>query len=63
MRIKTYFLLLTISLGYTNAQKWETPLIDGYGEVKYFEKTAIQPNPSSQYKLLFDIKIKQKKMV
>jgi len=61
MRIKTYFLLLTISLGYTNAQKWETPLIDGYGEVKYFEKTAIQPNPSSQYKLLFDIKDLTKK--
>lgn len=61
MRIKIYFLLLTISLGYTNAQKWETPLIDGYGEVKYFEKTAIQPNPSSQYKLLFDIKDQTKK--
>ncbi len=61
MKIKTFFILLIISLGYTNAQKWETPIIDGYGEVKYFEKAAIQPNPSLEYKLLFDIKDQTKK--
>ena len=38
MKIKTYLLLIIIPLGYLNAQGWETPIIDGYGEVKYFEK-------------------------
>ena len=56
MKIKTYLLLIIIPLGYLNAQGWETPIIDGYGEVKYFEKAEIKPNPSVDYKLLFDIK-------
>ena len=56
MKIKTYLLLIIIPLGYLNAQGWETPIIDGYGEVKYFEKAKIKPNPSVDYKLLFDIK-------
>ena len=56
MKIKTYLLLIIIPLGYLNAQGWETPIIEGYGEVKNFENTEIQPNPSVDYKLLFDIK-------
>mgnify|MGYP005725903717 CR=1 FL=1 len=56
MKIKTYLLLIIIPLGYLNAQGWETPIIDGYGEVKYFEKAKIKPNSSVDYKLLFDIK-------
>ena len=56
MKIKTYLLLIIIPLGYLNAQGWETPIIDGYGEVKYFEKAEIKPNSSVDYKLLFDIK-------
>mgnify|MGYP006161187851 CR=1 FL=1 len=55
MKIKIDLLLIIISSVFLNAQEWETPVIDGYGEVKYFEKAAIQPNPSLEYKLLFDI--------
>ena len=56
MKIKIYLLLIIIPLGHLNAQGWETPIIDGYGEVKYFEKAKIKPNPTVDYKLLFDIK-------
>jgi intracellular sulfur oxidation DsrE/DsrF family protein len=37
------------------AQEWQTPLIEGYGEIKYNDKTAEQPNPIQEYKLLFDV--------
>jgi len=37
------------------AQEWQTPLIEGYGEIKYIDKTAEQPNPIQEYKLLFDV--------
>ncbi|OUW35159.1 MAG: hypothetical protein CBD39_01525 [Flavobacteriaceae bacterium TMED179] len=56
MKIKTYLLILIVYSACMNAQKWETPIIDGFGEVKYFDKANIQPNPSLKYKLLFDIK-------
>jgi intracellular sulfur oxidation DsrE/DsrF family protein len=44
-----------------SAQEWQTPLIKGYGEIKYFDQTAQQPDPSGEYKLLFDIKSDQLK--
>ena len=56
MNIRSFFILVLFSLGNINAQDWQTPVIQGYGEVKYFDKAAVQPNPKSEYKLLFDIK-------
>ena len=46
---------------YINAQEWETPIINGYGEVKYFDQAASQFNKQLEYKLIFDIKSNQVK--
>ena len=61
MNIRSFFILVLFSLGNINAQDWQTPVIQGYGEVKYFDKAAVQPNPKSEYKLLFDIKCEAEK--
>lgn len=38
------------------AQNWKTPAIDGYGRIVEFEEdVAVQPNPNSEYKILFHI--------
>lgn len=42
-------------------QEWQTPLIEGYGEIKYFDQTAQQPDPNQEYKLLFDVKSDEQK--
>jgi intracellular sulfur oxidation DsrE/DsrF family protein len=47
------FTLLFASYFY--AQEWQTPLVEGYGEVKYFDQAAAQPIPEKEYKLLFDV--------
>lgn len=54
------FLAFILS-GSLSAQEWQTPLIHGYGEIKYFDQTAQQPDPTGEYKLLFDIKSDQLK--
>ena len=56
MKTHYYFLLAFISLGSLHAQEWQTPIIEGYGEVKYFSEAAVQPDTSLSYNLLFDIK-------
>ncbi len=61
MDSRSFFILVLFSFGITNAQDWQTPVIDGYGEVKYFDKAAVQPNPEATYKLLFDIKSEAEK--
>ncbi len=38
------------------AQDWETPVIQGYGKIKYFKDAAVQPDSSLDYNLIFDIK-------
>jgi intracellular sulfur oxidation DsrE/DsrF family protein len=40
---------------YSFAQEWQTPLIEGYGKIKYVDKAAELPNPVQEYKLLFDV--------
>ncbi|MDA8871552.1 DsrE family protein [Flavobacteriaceae bacterium] len=44
-----------LCVSHLQGQEWQTPLIDGYGEIKYFEDTAQQPDPTKEYKLIFDI--------
>ena len=55
MRQKRYFLFALFSIAFVKAQEWQTPVIEGYGEVKYFENAAVQPDPSLEYHLLYDI--------
>ena len=61
IRISKIFISIIIISNYTNAQEWETPIIQGYGEVKYFDQAASQLNKQLQYKLIFDIKSNQVK--
>ena len=42
-------------------QEWQSPLIKGYGEIKYFDQAAEHPDPNQEYKLLFDITSDKKK--
>ena len=61
IRISKIFISIIIISNYTNAQEWETPIIKGYGEVKYFDQAASQLNKQLEYKLIFDIKGNQVK--
>ena len=61
IRISKIFISIIIISNYTNAQEWETPIIKGYGEVKYFDQAASQLNKQLEYKLIFDIKSNQVK--
>ena len=61
IRISKIFISIIIISNYTNAQEWETPIIKGYGEVKYFDQAASQLNKQLEYKLIFDIKSDQVK--
>ena len=56
MKQKRYFLFALFLIAFVKAQEWQTPVIEGYGEVKYFENAAVQPDPSLEYHLLYDIK-------
>lgn len=48
-------LFFFISSPFLTAQEWQTPLIEGYGEVINFQEAAQQPNSEQEYKLLFDV--------
>ncbi len=50
--------ILVVSLGVSagaQAAEWTTPLIDGYGKIKYNESAKFQPKQDEQYKVVFDI--------
>ena len=38
------------------AQEWESPIVEGYGKIKYFSDAAVQPDSTLQYNLVFDLK-------
>ena len=59
IKINTTFLWIILVSNYIIAQDWETPIIKGYGEVKFFEQAASQLNKQLDYKLIFDIKSNQ----
>jgi intracellular sulfur oxidation DsrE/DsrF family protein len=52
----SYILFFFLTFKFLSAQEWETPVINGYGEIKYFKDAAEQPDPSLEYNLIFDIK-------
>lgn len=50
--------ILIVSLGISTgalATDWTTPLIDGYGKIKYDENAKFQPKQDEQYKVVFSI--------
>jgi len=36
-------------------KKWETPLIKGYGAIKYYKNSARQPDKNLDYKVMFHV--------
>ncbi len=57
--IKMFFVILLLIVCSNNsyAQKWEYPVIKGYGPVHPLPDAAVQPDKSIEYKILFDITI------
>ena len=53
IRISKIFISIIIISNYTNAQEWETPIIKGYGEVKYFDqlKSVLKQESSKEVAL------------
>jgi len=46
-----YILLISKS----KAQEWVTPIIDGYGKIKYSKNIAVQPDNNLEYKIVYKI--------
>ncbi|MFT7066771.1 MAG: intracellular sulfur oxidation DsrE/DsrF family protein [Sediminicola sp.] len=47
------FLIISTTI---SAQEWTTPIIKGYGKIKYFENVAQQPDSTLNYYMVFDVK-------
>lgn len=59
---KFFSVLVVLFIGnQLKAQEWETPIIEGYGKIKYFKETAVQPDSNLQYNLVFDVKEEKEK--
>tara|TARA_B110000444_G_scaffold259707_1_gene304351 strand:- start:435 stop:911 length:477 start_codon:yes stop_codon:yes gene_type:complete len=43
------------------AQEWVTPVINGYGKIKYSKNIAVQPDSDLEYKLVYKITTDQKR--
>ena len=38
-----------------SAQNWVTPVIDGYGKIKYSKNVAVQPDKDLEYNIVYKI--------
>ena len=61
MKYSISLILILVLTFQINAQEWQTPAIDGYGKIKYYEDAAEQPDTSLTYKMVFDIKDEKEK--
>ncbi len=61
MKSSISLVLILILSFQMKAQEWQTPAIDGYGKIKYYEDAAEQPDTSLTYKMVFDIKDEKEK--
>ena len=50
-----FFAFSFIFFNFLTAQQWETPIVEGYGEIQYFKEAQEQPNANQDYKIIFDI--------
>lgn len=51
-KISLLFLLVSVLV---NGQEWVTPVIEGYGKIKYSEDVAVQPDNNLEYKIVYKI--------
>lgn len=55
LKLSFVMLLPFLWMGTSQAQKWEYPVIKGYGPVHPLPHAAVQPDRALQYKILFDV--------
>ena len=54
MKKTLFFLFLSFSM-FITAQEWVTPVINGYGKIKYSKNVAVQPDNNLTYKIVYKI--------
>lgn len=52
---KLLFITLIFLSTIIYAQEWVTPVIDGYGKIKYSKDVAVQPDTNLAYKIVYKI--------
>ena len=57
---KIYLIALLFSCS-LSAQEWVTPIINGYGKIKYSKSVAVQPDNDLEYKLVYKITTDEKR--
>lgn len=55
MMRKLLFVLCICLPALMNAQQWITPVIEGYGKIKYSKDVAVQPDTNLEYKMVYKI--------
>jgi len=53
--MKKLTLIFLLFYSFVNGQEWKTPVIDGYGKIKYSENVAVQPDNNLEYKIVYKI--------
>ncbi|MCM4158143.1 DsrE family protein [Gramella sp. AN32] len=61
MKSTISFIIILISSLQMTAQEWQTPAIEGYGKIKYYEDAAELPDTSLTYKMIFNIDSEKEK--
>lgn len=57
-----YIYIILVLFSYSlMAQEWVTPVINGYGKIKYSKNIAVQPDSDLEYKLVYKITTDQKR--
>lgn len=52
---KLLFVLCVCLPAIGSAQQWVTPVIEGYGKIKYSKDVAVQPDTNLEYKMVYKI--------
>lgn len=55
MMKKMFFVIYILSISNIKAQEWVTPVIEGYGKIKYSKNVAVQPENNLEYKIVYKI--------
>jgi intracellular sulfur oxidation DsrE/DsrF family protein len=55
MMRKLLFVLCIYLPAILTAQQWVTPVIEGYGKIKYSRDVAVQPDTNLEYKMVYKI--------
>ena len=60
-KMRNIYLMLVLFSYSLMAQEWVTPVINGYGKIKYSKDVAVQPANDLKYKLVYKITTDQKR--